>query len=519
MCGIAGYFGPHADVDTVKQMLATMLHRGYSNYEIKKDGSTYVSGANRLQIVDRENASQPLSSHDGRYLLTFNGEIYNFRELKRELEEQGVPFDTSSDTEVLANGLAAWGIDHLLDKISGMYAFAAWDKSEQRLILARDPMGIKPLYYAVNEGTLLFASEIKSILRAVPGSRINHLQPGYYLTVNSEAQEIRPHFSLPEKLPAPNDSIDSNTSTLRRAISSAVQQRVATDLPVAILLSGGIDSSIILYETLQHHKDVTAFVIGCADAPDVQSAKRFCEGFDIELVHIPFTVDDALAYIEKTIIAIETFEPNHIRAGVASYALAEQIGNRGFRVALCGEGADELFLGYPEFAAMIKCGETEDAVHKRQLKFLSDLHRTQLQRVDRTGMTHKLEIRTPFLDLNVLKAAFALPFHDKLRQQNEEVWSDKWALREAYRGLLPDWVVDREKCVLSEGAGLGANGPEGPFFEHCIGKITEETIKQLQQRRPEYQLQDAEEATYFQVFWKHFPGVKTGLPRPEVTRT
>ncbi len=519
MCGIAGYFGPHVDIDTVKQMLAAMLHRGYSHYEIKKDGSTYVSGANRLQIVDRENANQPLSSYDGRYLLTFNGEIYNFRELKCELKELGIPFGTSSDTEVLANGLAAWGIDLLLDKISGMYAFSAWDKSEQRLILARDPMGIKPLYYAAYEGKLLFSSEIKGMLRAVKGNSIKHLPPGYYLSITTETHQLKPHFSLPKKLPVQNNSTDSHPTTLRQAISSAVQQRIATDLPIAVLLSGGIDSSIILYEALQGHKDVTAFVIGCTDAPDVQSAKRFCEGLDVELVHIPFTVNDALAYIEKTIIAIETFEPNHIRAGVASYALAEHIKNRGFRVALCGEGADELLLGYPEFAAMIKCGETEDAVHGRQLKFLSDLHRTQLQRVDRTGMAHTLEIRTPFLDLNVLKVALELPFHDKLRQQNKNAWNDKWALREAYRGLLPDWVVDRDKCVLSEGAGLGANGPDGPFFEHGISQITEETIKQLQQQHPEYQLQGAEEATYFQVFWKHFPDVKTGLPRPEVTRT
>ena len=522
MCAIAGCFS-FQNLDPkplVHQMLEGMLHRGYSFFEMSQPDPSMCLGANRLEIVDRPNGKQPIPSWDKRFHVVLNGEIYNYQALRKRLLQQGCLFKTETDTEVIANAISAWGIDKTLNEISGMFAFGAWDNQEKILYLARDPLGIKPLYMASLKQGFYFASEIKGLNRAVSGEFIEYLSPGTLAIIKTQGKkEFKSFFSLPEKLPVSNSKAEDITpERLRSLISEAVQKRVNTDLPVAVLLSGGIDSSIIFYEAQKFHQDVTPFVIGDEKAEDVISAKKFCKELGKKIHHIPFSVNDALSLIEETIEVIETFEPNHIRAGVASLALAKAIHAEGFRIALCGEGADELFAGYPEFILAASKGISKEEILEQQLNFIKDLHRTQLQRVDRTGMANTLEIRTPFLDKEIIKLALKLPFSYKLREITSGVWTNKWILREAYRGILPDWLVDRPKCVLSEGAGLGANGPEGPFHEYAHKVMKPDEVIRLQKEFPEYDIKNAEEALYFSIFIKKFPGIKTGLPRPAVTR-
>ncbi len=521
MCGIAGCCGFGASASILSRMLKGMLHRGYSCYETGTPAANIYLGANRLEIVDRDGAVQPMVSHDGRYHVVFNGEIVNFLDIREELQEKGISFRTSSDTEVIANGLMVWSLHELVKKLNGMFAFVTWDRKQNCLQMVRDRLGIKPLYFAKYCDNFYFASELKGLIGTVPGYAIRCLEPGTISTWHSGDITENTYYKLPEELPciALDSTIAMSPDDLRRLISSTIEDWTATDLPLAVLLSGGIDSSIILYETLKYHKNVSPFVIGSNEAEDVVVSKRLCADLGIALTHLPISVSQIPDFIEDTVLAIESFESNLIRAGLLSYLIAKEIHDQGFRVALCGEGADELFCGYDEFMLAQENGMSEQKIHQMQLRFLRDLHRSQMQRVDRTGMAHTVEIRPPFLDMRVVEAALALPLGAKLRQLPNGAWSNKWILREAYRGILPDYVVNRTKCVLSKGAGLGANRPEGPFYAFANDHISDAELAQMQQNYPDFLLKTREDGYYFKIFNNAFPGVTVGLPRLVVTKT
>jgi asparagine synthase (glutamine-hydrolysing) len=494
MCGIVGAFGTTSEADeqwlagNAKTMLSRVSHRGYWTDRGFVFNDRYALGCVRLPIVDASHGVQPIESETGRITVVLNGEIYNYRQLKKR-HLAGTHLKTNSDTEVLANLLEKCGIEQTLPQLEGMFAFMAYDKERDKFYLARDLIGIKPLYFVKCIQGVLAASELKAFDH--DAWTITELPPQHYYDSEKGLSlwEPRKHLS---------------GAPLGQLIANSVREQVQTKLPVAVLLSGGIDSSVICYEANQFNSNVTAFAIGKPDSNDMLAAQRFCVDLGFKFEPIIIGDDEPLLAIEDTVRSIESFEPNHIRAGTLSYLISKHITSKGYRISLCGEGADELFAGYPDFIALLqRTGNDYHALENVLESFMDGLYLTQLKRVDRTGMRFALEVRPPFLCTSIIERAKRIPAQEKITLENG-AYITKKPLREAYRGILPDYIVDRIKSVFSEGAGYDTNGHHGPFWDYTSKLISAEEVAELQKGYPQCLLTTHEEAYYFKLYLKYF---------------
>ncbi|HXR94335.1 MAG TPA: asparagine synthetase B, partial [Rhizomicrobium sp.] len=233
----------------------------------------------RLRIVDAAGGAQPVASFDRRLLISFNGEIYNHAELRRELEQSGIAFRTKSDTEVLVNALQIWGAS-ALKRLKGMYAFVVVDTETGEFLAARDPFGVKPLYLIQLGQSFLFCSEITPLLAAVPGAEVMLLPPGYLLTRNFCRQFYH--------LPAPQSFHAGSPRALDQGLSEAVRIRIPPDLPFATLFSGGIDSTLVTHYARRHRPDMPAYIIAGRNAPDYRYAKAYADATKLDLREVAF---------------------------------------------------------------------------------------------------------------------------------------------------------------------------------------------------------------------------------------
>lgn len=436
-------------------MLSQIEHRGNNNYEYKIFNEAAL-GTNRLAIVDRERAHQPIMSADGRYSIIFNGEIYNYKSIRENLISEGYKFSTDSDTETLLAGYIKWGGEKILSKIRGMYGFVVYDIKKKAYFAARDIIGVKPLYYAKSKtGEIYFASELKQLSIFQEINEIKELAPGHYLENSSVPKEF---FKLKrERIYSDEKFVIKN---FRELIDDAVKIRVDTDLPIAVQVSGGVDSTAILATARKYHKNVTAIILGAEGAEDPIYAERYCKENNIKYIkHIAPQQkweSDWNNLMEQAIFAGESIEPNPIRNMPMSMMASRLAKQYGFKIVLLGEGADELCAGYPEFREEQDMKAVADKLHK----FISSLHRTQLQRVDRASMFYTIENRTPFLDKNFVE--FALQVDPKLflkKLPNGKI-QEKYVLRQAVSDRLPEYIFNRPKLAFNAGTGMGSNGPD-----------------------------------------------------------
>jgi len=493
MCGIAGIFpkGFMAEnelSEKTKKMLSRIGHRGFSSSFGVKSSRDFSLGCVRLPILDEANGDQPMFSENGRVLIVFNGEIYNFEYLK-DTYLSDTRFRTGTDTELLANLLEKIDIETVLSLLEGMFSFISFDFINKRYFIARDSVGIKPIYISQNSLAVFAASEIKAFEENL--EYIQELPPQHYYDSQSGIKK----WEFP---------ISNTDETLRELISKSVKEQVNTHLPVAVFLSGGIDSSVICYEANQYHLNVTAFAIGKKDSNDMICAKKLCEDFNFKFEPVLISEEEVLNAIEETIFCIESFEPNLVRAGTLSFLLSKHVASKGYMVALCGEGADELFASYPDFIEMLRTTDNDYSRLGPILStFIDELYLTQLRRVDRTGMRFSLEVRPPFLNSQVVAYAKSLSVQERLVYKDGK-YITKYPLREAYKEILPSYIVDRVKSVFSEGAGFDANGHHGPFWEHTKKKVSQPEILDIQNIYPEYSLKTHEEVYYFKVFMEYY---------------
>lgn len=501
MCGISAIVGK-GQVNTVElqSMLSPIAHRGDKKYFNENNiFSGCALGMNRMAIVDRKNAKQPMASMDGRYYIVFNGEIYNYKEIRKELVEKGYEFKTDSDTEVLVNGYAEWR-EKVLEKVNGMFAFFIYDTQTESFFAARDPIGVKPLYFAQNsKERYYFASEIKSLVNLSGVKEIKLFPAGHYM-MNGK---LKRYFSLPNKTKA-NLNEDIIIKEIRSLFDNAVKIRVQTDLPIAVYLSGGIDSTAVLATARKYHPDVTAIIIGNLESSDRKVAVKYCEENKIKyIVKSPPNEEELFKNIKEIVRITESFEPNMIRQSALSYHIAKTAKEAGFKVILCGKGADEIFAGYPEFTKLKNCQQIENKINK----FVSDLHRTQLQRVDRTSMYFTTEVREPFLDKNFLKYVLEIPANLKIKNVGGKTIT-KYILRKAMEDRLPEYIYNREKVVLSEGAGYKGNQKVGGLFYEIIDKLlSDKEVNTYKEKYSEWKLENKEDVYYF----KHF--LSFGYPK------
>jgi asparagine synthase (glutamine-hydrolysing) len=443
MCGIALIVGPGADERLFRRMLASIRPRG--DVEESLLGEGLLAGTQRLRIVDRERAVQPWLSADGRFLLCYNGEVYNHRALRAELAGRGHRMRTDGDTEVVLEAFLEWG-EQAVYRLRGEYAFAIVERATGRTYLARDPLGVKPLYWSRAGGRLHVASEVKALVPV--GAPVSEVPPGQHGWAEpAAAPDLVPHLDL-LRLGEDADPIEDPAEAVglvRDTLSDSIRARLDTDLPVAVILSGGLDSSLTLLHVREMHPDCVAFTIGSPHSEDLHYARRLTRELGVEHEVIELRPRDiGLAEIREAIRMSELTEYGDIINAVISVPLFRRIADRGIKVVLGGDGSDELFGGYPMYERIGPEQSRRLFLHK-----IRNLGRTELQRVDRTSMGQGVEVRVPFLDPALVELAMRVPAGLKIRAGQE-----KWIVREAFADVLPDYIRRRPKNGLSYSTGL-----------------------------------------------------------------
>lgn len=384
MCGIAGMMikaaGEPANPEVLLRMRDTMVHRGPDDEGIYTDGPVGLCHR-RLSIIGLTTGHQPMHGHDARYWIVFNGEIYNYRDLRRDLERLGYGFNTESDTEVIVNAYAEYGVD-CVHRLNGMFAFAIWDSRERSLFLARDRLGVKPLYYHDGPGAFVFASEIKAILasgRLSPGvdpgsvweyfvyrgitgentlfAGIRSLLPGHWLRIGPGGHEIRRFWAhRRDEFPAPC-TLDQGVERLDSLLADAVRIRLMSEVPLGTFCSGGVDSSLVTaIAARQLGTGVNTFSVGFSDPAydETRYARIVAERYGTHHHELVVENTDFAAHLEQLIWLND--EPLHFANSVQIYAIS-RLAKQYVTVVLTGEGADELFLGYPRYQIPMLLGQ------------------------------------------------------------------------------------------------------------------------------------------------------------------
>ena len=458
----------------------------------------------RLAIVDVLHGAQPLQSIDGKLVLAVNGEIYNHRELRAELAapEQ---FKTDSDCEVILPLYAREG-PGLLQRLRGMFAFALYDASNNDWLIARDPIGIIPLYVGWRkDGSLAIASELKAL--ATICDRVEEFPPGHYRTNRDKAPVryyTRDWFDVDA---VPDREVDP--AEIREALSDAVHSHLMTDVPYGVLLSGGLDSSVIgalaagFADTRIESGDREAawwprlhsFAIGLSGSPDLVAAKRAAAGIGTVHHGFEFTVQEGLDALRDVIWHIESFDTTSVRASTPMYLMARRIRATGVKMVLSGEGSDEIFGGYLYFHK----APSARAFHEELVRKLQLLHLYDCLRANKSMAAWGIEARVPFLDTKFLDVAMRVPARHKMVRPGG---IEKNILREAFRGALPDDILWRQKEQFSDGVGYSWIDS---LKAHAEARVTDSDMAEAAERFPIGTPLTKESFVYRAIFEDLFP--------------
>jgi asparagine synthase (glutamine-hydrolysing) len=443
VCGLAVVVGRGADRNLFAQMLGSIAARG----EVQETHleASLLAGTQRLRIVDRERAVQPWLSPDRRWLLCYTGEIFNYRQLRAELIASGREFRSESDTELALEAFLHWG-EGAVARFRGEFAFVIHDRLAGSTYLARDQVGVKPLYWSRRGDGLHIASEIKALVPI--GALVSEVPPGHHGWADQgAAPDLQPYVDLvgPGADRSQIDDPAEAAKALRLALEDSIRVRVDTDLTVGVVLSGGLDSSIVLAHVREMHPDCVALTIGAPASDDLVFARRLCA--DLDVPHEVVTVrpgDIRAAHVREAIRMSELTEYGDIINAIVSVPLFARARALGLKVVLTGDGSDELFGGYAMYQQIGAAASGRLFEH-----MIANLYRTELQRVDRVSMGQGVEARVPYLDPALVELALRIPVEFKAREGQE-----KWIIRQAFADMLPGYIIDRPKNPMSHSSGL-----------------------------------------------------------------
>ncbi len=499
MCGIIGDPTGIEPV-TLKRMLRRLAHRGPDG-----EGNIQVAGGclghRRLSIVDVEGGHQPLKTRSGDLFLVGNGEIYNHEELRETLPDDC--FLTRSDNEVALHLFEERGPD-AFSELHGMYAFIIAGK-DGRFAAARDPVGIKPLYWARRGGHVRFASEIRAFDEEWQPD-VEVFPSGYYWTPEDglvrfatavpRSREELEHFEGPSEpgAPIPEEILER----VRDQLVRTVEGQMLGEVPVGVFLSGGLDSNLIAAIAARWNERrgerLKTFAVGLEDSPDLEAARTVAEYLGTEHHERVYTAEEALGVLAEVVRVIENYDPSLVRSAVPNYILAE-FAAQYVKVVLTGEGADEIFAGYEH----LRDFETETKLHAELIRIIEGLHNLNLQRGDRVTMAHGLEARVPFLERGMIHLGLSLPAGWKLASEDQP---EKRLLRQAFDGWLPDEFIWRKKAQFGDGSGASS----------VLQERMEETLSAEEFERERYEveppLRTREEVAYYRIFAEGLNGVK-----------
>jgi asparagine synthase (glutamine-hydrolysing) len=484
MCGIAGAYRGNSQ-KSVKQMVRRLKHRGPDGDGVMPTTDATL-GHTRLAIVDVAGGGQPLQ--DGDAWIAFNGEIYNYMNLRRG-RLKGQRFRTRTDTETVLRLYEQYG-PKCAELLNGMFAFAiAW---QGELFLARDPLGIKPLYYGKKDGGLHFASEVKAL--SLVTDDIHEFPAGYWY---HSKKGWRQYYALENTLQDGLLDVQNETDALqaiRDSLRDAVRKRLMSDVPLGVSLSGGLDSSIISMIASQDTPGLHSFVVGVEGGEDLEASRLMVKTLRTQHHEYIYNEQDMLDVLPEVVYYLESFDPALVRSAIPNYMLAKMAAEY-VKVLLTGEGADELYAGY----SYLRRFDAPETLQKELIYITEALHNTNLQRGDRMSMAHGLEARVPFLDVDSVSMALSLPSEWKLHESGRPA---KALLRRAYEGLLPDEIVYRPKMKFSKGA-----GSSDILAERAEQKISDKQFQAEQKRLKrdwDYNLQNKEALLYYQMLREHY---------------
>ncbi len=517
MCGIIGIFHTNSAEKkrtTALDMSKKIRHRG-PDWSGIYCGEKVIFAHERLAIVDPQSGRQPLYNQEGNLILAVNGEIYNHQILKKEIEHY--EFLTHSDCEVILALYKQKGI-HFLEELNGIFAFALYDQEKDVYFIARDHMGIIPLYMGWDsEDCFYIASELKALEGIC--NRIEEFLPGHFL-YSADGQHLQKWYHRDwQNFESVKDNV-SDISVLKKSFVVAVHRQLMSDVPYGVLLSGGLDSSIISAITKKFaalriesndqqqawYPQLHSFAVGLVGSPDLAAAKKVADHIGSVHHEIHFAVQEGLDAIRDVIYHLETYDVTTVRASTPMYLLARVIKSMGIKMVLSGEGADEIFGGYLYFHK----APNAQAFHEETVRKLNKLHLYDCLRANKSLAAWGIEGRVPFLDKEFLDVAMRLNPIDKMSAEGK---MEKWILRKAFEDYLPSEIVWRQKEQFSDGVGYSWIDSLKEIAEK---EVSDDQLKNAAKVFPIQAPKSKEEYRYRKIFSELFPSNAAALCVPSL---
>ncbi|XP_058823681.1 uncharacterized protein LOC131684646 [Topomyia yanbarensis] len=542
MCGIFSVFLKHPDIDNSSilrrsgnrteslrelafRQSGKQRHRGPDHTGLVEDKSAgFVMVQERLCVLGVKTGSQPFVSRDGTVLLVANGEIYNYRQMAKEvnnaLDVEDELYIPRSDCDVILAFYEHFGVAELIKTIRGMFAFVLYDKKNDRLLMARDPIGIIPMYYGTDHaGNVWIASEMKCLVEKCPEIKI--FPPGHMYYGSRRNVEPKQYYEPHWMVDIPHMPVELDK--LRARLEDAVLSHLQCDVPMGALLSGGLDSSLIASIATKimrkrHGQDyrLKTYSVGLVGGPDFEYSRMVAEFIDSDHTDVYFTVDEGLNYIRDLIFHTETYDITTVRCSIPMFLLTRLIKSEGIKMVLSGEGADELFGGYLYFHQAPNPSE----FHLETVMRIKNLHYSDCLRANKSTAAWGLELRVPFLDTDFVNYVMSIRPEDRMprTKRNGRVHSmEKYILREAFaENYLPDAVLWRQKEQFSDGVGYNWIDT---ITEYAASHVSDADFAEAAEKFPINTPPTKEAYYYRQVFEEMFPHqscaatVKQWVPR------
>lgn len=517
MCGIVGIFNIQEQTKELRSKALNMSrkirHRGPDWSGIYTGGSAILAHE-RLSIVDPESGGQPLLSDDEKLVLCVNGEIYNHRDIRKKYEGE-YNFQTGSDCEVILALYKDKGID-FLEELNGIFAFALYDVERDEFMIARDPIGVIPLYIGYDaDGKVYCASELKALEGYC--DRYEPFLPGHYYS-SKDGKLTKWYKRDWEDYDAVKDN-GASVEELREALEASVQRQLMSDVPYGVLLSGGLDSSVISAIAKKHASkrvesddecawwpQLHSFAVGLKDAPDLIKAREVAKHIGTVHHEINYTVQEGLDAIRDVIYFIETYDVTTIRASTPMFLLSRYIKSMGIKMVLSGEGADEIFGGYLYFHK----APNARAFHEETIRKIGKLYLYDCLRANKALCAWGVEGRVPFLDKEFMDIAMRLNPEAKMAPGKV---IEKKILREAFADMLPESVAWRQKEQFSDG--VGYNWIDS-LKALTVSQVSDEQMDKAAERFPINPPRSKEEYYYRTIFEEHFPSESAAKSVPSV---
>lgn len=518
MCGIVSIFNIQEQTPELRkkalEMSKKIRHRG-PDWSGIYCGKSAILCHERLSIVDPQSGKQPLFSPDKKQVLAVNGEIYNHQQIRKDFEGK-YQFQTGSDCEVILALYKEKGINFLED-INGIYAFALYDEEKDDFLIARDPIGVIPLYIGHDkDGTVYCASELKALEGYC--DEYEPFLPGHYY-LGSQGKMVKWYHRDWESY----DNVKDNSSSVKEvhdALEAAVKRQLMCDVPYGVLLSGGLDSSVIsaIAKKYAAHRIETnstqaawwpqlhSFAVGLKGAPDLAKAKEVADFIGTVHHEINYTIQEGLDAVRDVIYFIETYDVTTVRASTPMYLLARVIKSMGIKMVLSGEGVDEVFGGYLYFHK----APTPQAFHEETVRKLSKLHLYDCLRANKSLSAWGVEGRVPFLDKDFLDVAMR---QNPSAKMCPGATIEKKIVREAFANMLPEDVAWRQKEQFSDGVGYSWIDT---LKEITANAVSDEQMAHAAERFPINPPMNKEEYYYRSIFEEYFPSESAARSVPSV---